>query len=348
MTAVRPQQRQQLHRRDRRRAVAGEAGQRVQAGRHLTAPDRHPRRSWRARRPTCITCGCRGCCTGGSCARAARWSTGSALRSSRSTRARSSTSRASRIVRKGDFLGVVAPLEYDAIQAAAQLKVVWADPPAVLPGSGNEFKGDAGARQRRQVRADRRPWSGNVDAALGSAARVVVAELRLAHDQSLPDRSEATVADVTPQGARILTWTQDVYKTRDAVAPVIGLPANRVRVTHFAGGGTNGYNQYIDVAQAAALMSQLAGAPVRLQLMRWDEIGWDQTRARFALRHPCRRRCQRQDRRLRLHAVLPAVQRRKEPDDCRAGGDPDDRPVVGRRNRGRSQRCTTSPTRATC
>ena len=40
------------------------------------------------------------------------------------------------IVRKGDFLGVVAPHEYDAIQAAAQLKVKWADPPAVLPGGG--------------------------------------------------------------------------------------------------------------------------------------------------------------------------------------------------------------------
>src|SRR5207253_4928221 len=44
-----------------------------------------------------------------------------------------------RIVRKGDFLGVVAPHEYDAIQAAAQLKVKWADPPAVLPGGGDEF-----------------------------------------------------------------------------------------------------------------------------------------------------------------------------------------------------------------
>ncbi len=33
-----------------------------------------------------------------------------------------------KIVRKGDFLGVVAPHEYDAIQAAAQLKVKWADP----------------------------------------------------------------------------------------------------------------------------------------------------------------------------------------------------------------------------
>jgi CO/xanthine dehydrogenase Mo-binding subunit len=42
-------------------------------------------------------------------------------------------------------------------------------------------------------------------------------------------------------------------------------------------GGTYGESQYDEAAQAAALMSQLAGAPVRVQLMRWDEIGWDNT-----------------------------------------------------------------------
>src|SRR5439155_24640168 len=41
-----------------------------------------------------------------------------------------------RVVRKGDFVGVVAPHEYDAIQAAAQLKIKWADPPKMLPGNG--------------------------------------------------------------------------------------------------------------------------------------------------------------------------------------------------------------------
>src|SRR5262249_24892820 len=34
-----------------------------------------------------------------------------------------------KIVRSGDFIGVVAPREYDAIQAAAQLKVTWKDNP---------------------------------------------------------------------------------------------------------------------------------------------------------------------------------------------------------------------------
>src|SRR5438477_5121724 len=44
------------------------------------------------------------------------------------------------IVRAGNFLGVVAEKEYDAIQAAAQLKVKWADMPTIRP-VGNLFKG---------------------------------------------------------------------------------------------------------------------------------------------------------------------------------------------------------------
>ena len=55
----------------------------------------------------------------------------------------------------------------------------------------------------------------------------------------------------------------------------LGLPENRVRVTACAMGGCFGNGtQYNDTAVAAALMSQAVGAPVRVQLMRWDEIGW--------------------------------------------------------------------------
>ena len=181
-----------------------------------------------------------------------------------------------KVVRKGDFLGVVAPHEFDAIQAAALLKVKWADPPAVLPGNGNEFKGmralDSAGKSVQTATV-----AGNVDAALASAAHVVSQSYGWPTTNHTPIGPQCTLADVTPQGARILTWTQDVYKTRAAVAPVIGMPENRVRVTHYPGGGTYGYCQYVDVAQSAALMSQIVGAPVRVQLMRWDEIGWDQT-----------------------------------------------------------------------
>ena len=90
---------------------------------HLRAQHPRPRDAPRSRRAS---------------ARAGRRSA-PALRSSRSTRGRSATSPDARVVRQGDFLGVVAPREYDAIQAASQLKVTWKESP-ILPTPGGLFK----------------------------------------------------------------------------------------------------------------------------------------------------------------------------------------------------------------
>jgi nicotinate dehydrogenase subunit B len=181
-----------------------------------------------------------------------------------------------RVVRKKDFLGVVAPKEYDAIQAASQLKVKWADPPAVLPSSGNEFSGmralDSAGKSIQSATV-----AGNVDAALASAAHVVSGSYGWPTNFQATIAPSCAIADATQQGVQILTWTQDVFKTRNIVAFSLGVPEESVRVIGFAGGGAFGYSQYQEVAVAASLMSQLAGAPVRLQLMRWDEHGWAQT-----------------------------------------------------------------------
>ena len=181
-----------------------------------------------------------------------------------------------RVVRKGDFLGVVAPLEYDAIQAAAQLKVTWADPPKVLPGSGDEFQGmralDSAGKSVQTPTV-----VGNVDGALASAAHVVTRTYGWPTNLHTPIGPCCAVADVTPAGARIFNGTQGVYKDQSTVAAVLGLPVEKVRVTAAAMSGPYGNGaQYRDAA-AAALMSQLVGAPVRVQLMRWDEMGWDNT-----------------------------------------------------------------------
>ena len=188
-----------------------------------------------------------------------------------------------RVVRKGDFVGVVAPHEYDAIQAAAQLKVKWADAPTVLPGGGNELQAMRALDRAGKTVAGvhdllfAAPNTGNVDTALASAAHSVSETYFWPTNSHTPIGPNCAVADVTPQGAHIFAGTQGVYKTRDAVAQMIGLPVNRIRVTTFDMGGTYGESQYDEAAQAAALMSQLVGVPVRVQLMRWDEIGWDNT-----------------------------------------------------------------------
>jgi CO/xanthine dehydrogenase Mo-binding subunit len=180
-----------------------------------------------------------------------------------------------RVLRKGDFVGVVAAREYDAIQAAAQLKVKWADPP-LLPTVGNLFAEMRKQDSAGQVAAKLSFDLGDVGKALGSAAHVVSATYSYHYNGHLPIGPSCAVADVTPSGAVIYSNTQNAYATRSELQSVLPqLPLSKIRVIYYEGSSVYGSSPYNDCACAAAVMSQLAGAPVRVQFMRWDEHGWD-------------------------------------------------------------------------
>jgi nicotinate dehydrogenase subunit B len=179
-----------------------------------------------------------------------------------------------RVLQKGNFLAVVAPKEYDAIQAASQLKVQFEET-QLLPGDGNIVK-----QMRAQAAAgqttDTQVQSGNVDSAFGSAAKVLSASYSYGYNSHAPLGPTCCVADVTADGAVIYSNGQDSYVARPRVAAVTGLPASKVRFIYVEGGGSfGGHPARYDAPPAVALISQLAGAPVRLQYMRWDEQGWD-------------------------------------------------------------------------
>jgi nicotinate dehydrogenase subunit B len=181
-----------------------------------------------------------------------------------------------RVVRAGDFLGVVAPLEYDAIQAAAQLRVTWKTE-AILPSTGN-----LAALMRKQDSDGNAPArtlmdTGDVDAALSSAAKVVK-QSYLFHGQGhMPIGPCCAVADVRADHATIYSNTQGVIGLVTSIQQLLGFAdPGQVRVFWYEGSGSFGPgNRYVDTAKAAALMSKLAGVPVRVQLMRWDENGWN-------------------------------------------------------------------------
>ena len=147
--------------------------------------------------------------------------------------------------------------------------------------------------------------TGDVDGALASATHVVMGEYGWPSNAHTPIGPQCSVADVTPQGARILSGTQGTYTIRDYTAPLLDLPPEKVRVTAVPMGGCFGDgSQYRDVASGAAVMSQIVGAPVRVQLMRWDEIGWD-GRPRDPVPDPSRHRRKGQPPRVRHDPVLP-------------------------------------------
>jgi CO/xanthine dehydrogenase Mo-binding subunit len=175
------------------------------------------------------------------------------------------------VVRVGDFLGVVAPHEYGAIQAAAQLKVKWAVD-AKLPGNGDIFRKMRSEQTDDRVQVD----TGNFDAAFGAAGvKQVASTYTFDYNNHGALGPMCAVADVKPGSATVLAMTQGIYALRPKLATALDLPESAVRVQFYDGSGCYGPSTYDDVAISAAVMSKATGKPVRLQFMRWDEHGWD-------------------------------------------------------------------------
>jgi nicotinate dehydrogenase subunit B len=175
-----------------------------------------------------------------------------------------------RIVRKGDFIGVVAEREWDAVKAARQLKVVWQDGPH-LPGNAGLYEKMRASKTTDSVIAD----VGDTVKGFAAAAFTASATYRGPYQSHAPFWPSCALADVGPNGALIRSSTQDVYASRDQLANVLGLPAQKIRVQYYESSGTFGRSCYEDASQAAAILSQAVGRPVRVQFMRWDEGGWD-------------------------------------------------------------------------
>ncbi len=175
-----------------------------------------------------------------------------------------------RVVRKGDFVGVLAENEWDAVKAAQALKVTWQEGPA-LPGNANLFTQMRSQKTTDTVIASR----GDVAKGFAGAAHERSSAYFCPYQGHLPFGPNCALADVRPDGALVKSSTQDVYNARDMLARVLGMPPEKVRVQYYEGSGTFGRSCYEDAAQAAAIMSQAVGRPVRVQYMRWDEHGWD-------------------------------------------------------------------------
>jgi CO/xanthine dehydrogenase Mo-binding subunit len=178
------------------------------------------------------------------------------------------------VVRKGNFLAVVAPHEYDAIQAAAQLKVKWKSVP-ILPGIGNLFanmkKQEAAGKVTTRVNTN----VGNLERDLGKATKVVSASFQHHYQAHVPIGPGCAIADVSNGKATIWSNTQNPHNLVTDLAATLDMKPEQVEVIFYEGSSSYGNGgAAFDVAESAAIMSQAVGRPVRSQWMRWDEHGW--------------------------------------------------------------------------
>jgi CO/xanthine dehydrogenase Mo-binding subunit len=83
------------------------------------------------------------------------------------------------------------------------------------------------------------------------------------------------VADVQGEKATIWAASQAGWPLRSSTAQVLGLRPENIHVIFKQGPGCYGINGADTVAYDAALLSQAVGKPVRVQLMRGDEMAWE-------------------------------------------------------------------------
>lgn len=182
------------------------------------------------------------------------------------------------IVRDGRFLAVICEREEQAVAAAARLAglAVW-DESQELP-SGDIFEQlKTNARESFPLE-DGVPQDAPVpppETPEKAAATLMVSYQRpyIMHGSIGPS---AAMARFDENSLEVWTHSQGVFPLRVALAGVLDLPEESIRVSHVPGSGCYGHNGADDVALDAALAARsVPGRPVMLKWERADEHAWE-------------------------------------------------------------------------
>ena len=177
-----------------------------------------------------------------------------------------------KVLRKANFLGVVAPREWDAVQAARVLKVTWSDTPGAFVPSETIFDH---IRKTPPQKREVVKTLGQVDEALKGSAKLVEAEYEWPYQSHASLGPGCAVADVRADGVTLWNPSQKTFATALGVSKLLGRPVESIRSIYCQGPGSYGRNDAGDACADAAVLSMLCGKPVRVQGMRADGHGWD-------------------------------------------------------------------------
>jgi len=175
------------------------------------------------------------------------------------------------VVRDGNFIGVVAEREEQAIRAQRRLERIagWEERPT-LPANSDP-------RYLLQMTSEDEVISEKCEKTASGRAKT-----RLEAEYSRPHIAHASLGPSCAlalfQDGKYTVWTQSqgIFPLRGDLAKVLGIAEDNIVVTHSEGAGCYGHNGADDVALDAALLARaVPGRPVRVQWMREDEFAWE-------------------------------------------------------------------------
>jgi nicotinate dehydrogenase subunit B len=174
------------------------------------------------------------------------------------------------VIRIGDFVGVIAEREENAVKAAARLKLSW-KPTPTLPDLKQIETALRANPSTPRVLVDR----GDVDAAIAAADRPMQRTYVWPYQMHGSIGPSCAVADVRDDGVRVWSGTQNPHPLRADLAILLQRPENQIDVIRMEAAGCYGRNCADDVSADAVLLSRAVGRAVRVQLTREQEHAWE-------------------------------------------------------------------------
>jgi nicotinate dehydrogenase subunit B len=183
------------------------------------------------------------------------------------------------VVVKGNLVGVVAPTEWEAIQASQQVAnaTKWTDWKG-LPANADLFsymRESSDWKSTPVMKSDKS--FGEVEPALASASKKLLATYELPFMKHAPIGPAIALADARPDGTvHIYTRNQNPQALRGEIALMLGTTIDHVVVRAFPGAGhygrSNGGNAGGE--DEAVILSKAVGKPVRVQWTRSEDFQW--------------------------------------------------------------------------
>jgi nicotinate dehydrogenase subunit B len=174
------------------------------------------------------------------------------------------------VVRIGDFVGVVAEREENAIKAAAQLRVSWKSTPTLPDLKEVEMALRANPSTPRTL-IDK----GDVDSAIAAAGKPMQRTYIWPYQMHGSIGPSCAVADCQDGHSRVWSGTQNPHFLRTDLALLLDRPDSEIEVIRMEAAGCYGRNCADDVSADALLLSRAVGRPVRVQLTREQEHAWE-------------------------------------------------------------------------
>ena len=168
---------------------------------------------------------------------------------------------------KGDFLAVLAKTEWGAIKAMRAMQVQWGEGTG-LPEQATVFDH---WRTRKVAKTEVTQKVGDAEVALAAAPQRVKARYDFAVQTHASLGPSCAVAQLKDGQLTVWSASQATHSLVDEIAPIAGVPKEKIRVVYLDGAGCYGRNGHEDAAADAALITTLTGHAVRVQWMRADE-----------------------------------------------------------------------------